>query len=89
MDTRPRLQSSKLSAPQRRVYAAATIYFVVVFAAMMWPIYPWFARARPLLLGMPFGLFYLAALVVVSFGVALALFVWELRSGVIAGADER
>ena len=82
MRRRPRFQSSKLTPTQRRVYGAATFYFLAVAAAMMWPIYGLFSRVRPMLLGMPFSLFYLATLLVVSFVVALALYLWEERQGV-------
>ncbi|NKB88313.1 MAG: hypothetical protein GKS06_08845 [Acidobacteria bacterium] len=76
----PRFFSSKLSATQRRVYRAVTGWFVFVAAAMLWPLYTPFARVRPLVLGMPFSLFWLAFLLVASFGVAFAMYRWESRS---------
>jgi hypothetical protein len=30
------------------VYKVVICYFIVVFAAMMWPIYPYFSRIRPM-----------------------------------------
>lgn len=44
---------------------------------MMWPIYPYFSRVHPLMLGMPFGLFYLVCLLVLSFLVLLGVYLWE------------
>lgn len=69
------------------MYGAVTLYFFAVAAAMMWPIYPRFAGVRPMILGMPLSLAYLGGLLVLSFAVALGLFVWEARRGVFD--DER
>ncbi len=80
---RPRFLSSRLTARQRRVYLAATGWFLLVSLGMTWPGYTLFNRIRPLVLGMPFSLFYLATLVVLSFAVGVALLVWELRNGLI------
>jgi hypothetical protein len=52
---------------------------------MIWPGYLPFAKVRPLVLGMPFGLFYYAALLAASFGVLLALYRWEIRRGLDEG----
>ena len=76
-----RLFSSRLSAGERRLYGAVTIYFCAVAAAMLWPVYPLFSRARPLVLGLPLSLFYLTVLLLGSFGVMLALYGWEARRG--------
>jgi hypothetical protein len=40
-----------------------------------------FSHARPLILGLPFFLFYLAVLLIASFLVLLWLFHWEERAG--------
>ncbi len=77
----PRFFSSKLSVTERRVYGAATAWFVLAAAAMVWPLITPFARVRPLVLGMPFALFWLALLLAVSFGVAVALYRWESQRG--------
>ncbi len=66
---------------KRRIYAAVILYFLVVFGAMMWPIYPFFSRITPMLLGIPFSLFYLVALLGLSFLVLLALYLWEANRG--------
>jgi hypothetical protein len=78
---RPVLFSSKLTSSERRVYKAATILFIAVFFAFMWPIYPIFNRIRPLILGMPASLFYLVFLLAVAFVAILALYRWEDRHG--------
>ena len=54
-------------------------FFVLVLAAMMWPIHPVFARIHPMVLGMPFSLFYLIILITISFLVLLGLYIWESR----------
>jgi hypothetical protein len=49
-------------------------WFLFVFLALLWPLYLPAARVRPLVLGMPFSLFWIAALLVVSFLVLLAYY---------------
>ena len=46
----PRFFSSKLTTVERRVYGAATAWFVLAAAAMLWPLVTPFARVRPLVL---------------------------------------
>ena len=78
---KPVIFSSALSPGERRVYKAATILFIVIFFAFMWPIYPLFNRVRPLILGMPASLFYLIFLLAIAFCSILALYRWEDRHG--------
>lgn len=85
---RPRLFSPRLDPRHRRVYRAVLGYFVVVFLAMIWPVVPLFSHARPLILGLPFFLFYLSVLLVISFLVLLSLFLWEDRTGASADPAE-
>lgn len=66
-----------LSKPARRV----AVFCIVAFLATMWPIYPMFSRVYPLVLGMPFSLFYLVVILVTVFCVMLSLFYWEDRNG--------
>jgi TRAP-type C4-dicarboxylate transport system permease small subunit len=80
--------SSDLSPSERRVYKAATILFVAIFFAFMWPIYPIFNRIRPLVLGMPASLCYLVFLVGVAFAAILALYLWEDRHGKLEDPSE-
>jgi hypothetical protein len=69
--------------PRRRgaVPRAVLVYFVLVFAAMIWPVYPFFAGIDPRVLGLPFSLFYQVLLLVLSFAVLLALYRWDRRRG--------
>lgn len=76
-----RLFPSRLERPARWVYGAATLFFGLVFLALLWPIYPLFAAARPLIAGLPLSLFYLAVLLVACFVALLGLYVWESMSG--------
>lgn len=69
--------------PERRrrsrlVDRLVVAWFVVVFLAMIWPAYVPMARARPLVLGMPFALAWIAGLLVASFAVLLG---YHLRVG--------
>ncbi len=77
MSIKARIFSSTLSKVERRIYGAATVVFIGVFLATMWPIYPLFNRIRPFVLGMPASLFYLLVLVFVGFFSLLALYRWE------------
>lgn len=78
---RLKLFGSHLSRRERRVYGAVAVFYAAAAAAVTWPVYALFSRARPLVLGIPFSLFYLACLVVASFVVLLALYRWESRNG--------
>jgi hypothetical protein len=75
----PRFFASNLTVAQRRVYGAATIWFVVAAAAMLWPLYTFAARVHPLVFGVPFALFWLALILTISFAVGVALYRWEMR----------
>ncbi len=77
----PRLFSQRLESRHRRVYRLVLGYFIVIFVAMIWPVVTLFSHARPLILGLPFFLFYLAVLLIASFLVLLWLFHWEERAG--------
>ncbi len=77
----PRLFSRRLPPAHRRIYRGVLIFFLVVFVAMIWPLVTLFSRAEPLVFGLPFFLFYLTTLLLGSFGVLLALYLWEDRTG--------
>ena len=64
---------------RKLAYRLVIGYFIVVVLATMWPIYPFFSRIRPLILGMPFSLAYLVFLLVLSFLVLVGLYTWERR----------
>lgn len=61
------------------MYGASVVFYLLLFALLVWPIYPRFARARPFVLGMPLSLFYVVTLLLLSFVVLVALFLWESR----------
>ena len=72
----------------RRIYRAVLAFFVVIFLAMIWPVVTYFSRAEPLILGLPFFLFYLTLLLAGSFFVLLALFLWEDRTDSSSDPEE-
>lgn len=82
---RSRLFDSRLSRRQRRIYAAVVAFYALATLGTIWPLYSLFAAARPLILGIPLSLFYVACWVGASFVVLLALFHWEARQ---QGGDE-
>ena len=69
------------------MYRTVTAYFVAVSAAMVWPVYTLASRIEPTVLGLPFSLAYLTSLVILSFLVALGLYLWEDREGVLDAAE--
>lgn len=89
MHIRPRIFDSRLTRGERRVYGAVLAWFVVVTAAMLWPLYVPLSRVRPFVFGLPLSLAWLVALLVASFLVALALFYWEERRGAFDDEGER
>jgi hypothetical protein len=79
MRNAPRFFSRSLTGGQSRVYRTATAVFVAIFLALVWPVYPIFAGIRPMFLGIPLSLFYVVALVGLSFFTVLTLYLWEER----------
>ena len=71
--------------PEPRPEVSRPARFVMVFSVValllsIWPIYPLASRIYPMVLGLPFSLFYLVALVLTVFSVMLGLFLWESRN---------
>ena len=58
---------------------AVAFFFLLAFAALIWPIYSFFGNARPLILGLPQSLFYVSVWLVLSFLVLFALYLYEER----------
>ena len=79
----PRFFSRRLTARERLVYGAVTLWVLVVSAALVWPLYTPFARLRPFVLGVPFALAFLAGVLVASFVAGVALYRWESRQGLL------
>jgi hypothetical protein len=65
----------------QKVKLAFLVFFGIALLAMIWPIYPLFSRIRPLVLGMPFSLFYLVLVLSVCFCALVGLYLWEDRKG--------
>ena len=78
---RIRLLSQRLDPRLRRLYRSLLLFYMLLTLALIWPVATLFSRVQPIVLGMPFSLFSIAALIVTSFSVLLALFIWEGRSG--------
>ena len=68
-----------MTTPSTSIHKAAIVFFTILFAAMMWPIHPLFSRIDPMVLGVPFSLFYLIVLIAVCFLALLGLYLWEKR----------
>lgn len=66
---------------RRRAQVAITVFFIVVFLALMWPVYPLFSRIHPWVLGLPFSLAYLLVILVLTFAVLLFFYLWETGKG--------
>ena len=81
MKLRPRFFPSDLPPDARRVYAAATAFFVAVFLALVWPVYALFSGIRPRILGLPLSLAWVVGWVVAGFLALLAVHLWEARRG--------
>jgi cbb3-type cytochrome oxidase subunit 3 len=77
MRKRPRFFSSRLDPVERRVYRAAVVFFLGVFLALVWPIYPRFAAGEAQPMGIPLSFFYVIVFILLSFVALLLLFLWE------------
>jgi len=62
---------------RRAVYSAVAGFYVLLFAALIWPVYPVFATIEPRILTMPFSLAYVVGALILSFLVLLGLYLWE------------
>ena len=54
-------------------------FYVALFVALMWPVYPRFATIEPRVLEMPFSLFYVVVALLLSFFVLFGYYLWERR----------
>ena len=83
-----RLFSSKLAQRDRAVYRGLVGFFLLLLLAVVWPVAKWFSRIEPVVLGLPFFLFYLTALLLTSFLVLLGVYLWEGRTGASSDPEE-
>ena len=56
---------------------AVAVFYVLLFAALVWPVYPWFATIEPRVLAMPFSLFYVVVGLLLSFLALFGYYLWE------------
>ena len=85
----PRFFRSDLTDRERRVYGGVPAFFALIFLALTWPFYAWFAGIRPLILGMPLSMAYIVGVLLACFLVTLGLYLWEARSGRLGGGGGR
>lgn len=70
----------RVTPPDRNPVAiAVAVFYVLLFAALVWPVYPWFATIEPRVLAMPFSLFYVVVGLLFSFFVLFAYYRWERK----------
>lgn len=69
-------------ARSRSVVLGVIGFYVLLFVAVIWPIYPLFATIEPRVLGMPFSLTYVVVALLLSFFVLLGFYRWEEGRGV-------
>lgn len=81
MTNLPRFFSSDLSRSQKLIYRAVTGVFVLIGVAMIWPVYAFFSKIRPIILGLPLSLFYLVCLLALTLLFLVLLYRWEDRKG--------
>ena len=67
------------SQNHRRLALAVAVFYVLLFVALVWPVYPRFATIEPRVLTMPFSLFYVVIGLLLSFLTLFAFYVWERR----------
>jgi len=88
MRNAPRIFPTRLERGARRVYRAVTLFYVLLFLALLWPVYPLFAGIEPRIFGLPFSLVYVIGGVLLSFVVLWTLFMWENRRAVSPDSAE-
>jgi len=65
------------SARHRRRRVAFLAVYLVLVAALVWPVYPYFSGVLPLILGLPLSLAWVVIVLVAGFGALLALYLSE------------
>lgn len=73
MDAAMSSERPEVSRPGRY----AMVFSVLALLSLIWPIYSWFGRIQPMILGLPLSLFYIVTVIVTVFLVMLTLFLWE------------
>ena len=69
------------AAPPRRspIGIAVAVFYMLLFVALVWPVYPFFATIEPRVLAMPFSLVYVVICLLLSFSVLFLYYLWERR----------
>lgn len=53
------------------------VFLIVIFLVMTFPVYAIANRVQPLVLGMPFGLFWIVLMEVIAFFVLIGFYLYE------------
>ena len=61
------------------VAVAVAAFYVLLFVALVWPVYPRFATIEPRVLAMPFSLSYVVVGLLFSFFVLFGYYLWERK----------
>lgn len=62
---------------QKAITKAYVVFLVILFLAMIFPVYAVANRVFPLILGLPFGLFWIVLMEVIAFVVLGAFYLYE------------
>lgn len=75
------MDESRRATPSDRhpVAIAVAVFYVLLFAALVWPIYPQFATIEPRVLAMPFSLVYVVVGLLLSFSALFGYYLWERK----------
>lgn len=73
--------SKKMPKERKSKYVFFLIYFIVLVWAEVWPIFLIGNRVRPYILGLPFSMFWTAAVVMAGFVGMLFLYNFDVKGG--------
>jgi len=71
----------KMSKERKRKFTYFLIYFIILVWAEVWPIFLIGNRVRPYVLGLPFSMFWTAAVVMAGFIGMLFLYNFDVKGG--------
>lgn len=72
-----KLFPSRSSARHRRRRMVFLVLVLILTAALVWPVYPFFGGIRPLLFGLPLSLAYIAIVMGLMFAAQIWLYLGE------------
>ena len=73
--------SKKVSKERKNTYIFFLVYFIILVWAEVWPIFLIGNRVRPYVLGLPFSMFWTAAVVMAGFVGMLFLYNFDVKGG--------